>query len=44
MVFWKNYVLIFVQNKTKTQRQLAGAQSIQYPLVGSKNVIPFWVE
>ena len=44
MVFWKNYVLIFVQNKTKTERQFAGTQNIQYPLIDSKNVIPFSVE
>ena len=44
MVPWKNFVVILVQRKTKTQVKFGGAKSIQYPLVDSKNAIAFRIE
>ena len=44
MVAWKNFVVILVQRKKKTQIKFGGAKSIQYPLVDSKNAIAFRIE
>ena len=44
MVAWKNFVVILVQRKTKIQIKFDGAKSTQYPLVDSKNAIPFRIE
>ena len=44
MVACKNFVVILVQRKTKTQIKFGGANSIMYPLVDSENAIAFRIE